>query len=69
MQVSARNSLKGVIQSIHVGAVNAEITLEIGPGLTVVSVITKASAEALDLTVGQEAYAVIKASDVLVAVD
>ncbi len=69
MQVSARNALKGTVKSLIVGVVNAEVVLEVAPGLTVASTITKASAETLGLAVGSEAYAVIKASDVMVAVD
>ena len=69
MQISARNSVKGTIKAVNLGAVNAEITIEIAPGVEVVSIITKHSAESLGLAVGKEAYAVIKASDVLIATD
>jgi molybdopterin-binding protein len=69
MNVSARNLLKGTVKQIVLGAVNAEVTLEIAPGIEVTSVITKASAERLGLEVGKQAYAVIKSSDVMIAVD
>jgi len=69
MQISARNALKGIVNAISIGAVNAEVTLEVAPGLEVVAVITKSSAEQLDLSEGKEAYAVIKASDVMVAIN
>lgn len=69
MKLSTRNTLKGKITKIEVGTVNAEITLEIAPGLEVVSVITKSSAERLGLAEGKEAYALIKATDVAIAVD
>ncbi|KGF73783.1 transporter [Neosynechococcus sphagnicola sy1] len=69
MQISARNALKGTVKSIEVGAVNTEVVLEIGAGVEVTSIITKASAETLGLSVGKQAYAVIKASDVIVAID
>lgn len=69
MQISARNSVKGTIKAINLGAVNAEITIEIAPNVEVVSIITKHSAESLDLAVGKEAYVVVKASDVLIAID
>lgn len=69
MKISSRNSLKGTIKKILIGAVNAEITIEIAPDIEVVSVITKSSAERLDLAEGKEAYAIIKATDVAVAVD
>jgi molybdopterin-binding protein len=69
MKVSARNSLKGTVKSILPGLVNTEVVIEIAPGLEVTAVITKSSAERLGLEVGSSAYAVIKSSDVLVAVD
>ncbi len=69
MKLSARNILKGKVKSILVGAVNDEVVLELPGGIEVVSVITKASAVSLGLKVGSEAYAVIKASSVMLAVD
>jgi molybdopterin-binding protein len=69
MEVSARNALKGTVKHVEPGAVNTEVTLEIAPGVEVVSVITKSSADKLGLAPGKEAYAVIKASDVVLAVD
>ena len=67
MKISARNSLKGKVKSIEVGAVNTEVVIELSDGLEVVSIITKESAERLGLTEGKEVYAVVKASDVMVA--
>jgi molybdopterin-binding protein len=69
MKLSARNVLKGKIKSVKVGAVNSEIVLELTSGVEVVSIITKESAEKLGLAVGKQAYAVIKASNVMIAVD
>jgi molybdopterin-binding protein len=69
MKLSARNSLKGTVKAIATGTVNTEVAIEIAPGVEVVSIITKSSAEKLELVVGKEVYAVIKASDVMVAVD
>lgn len=69
MKISARNSLAGVITRLEPGAVNTEVTLEIAEGVTVVSIITKEAAEGLGLRVGGKAYAVIKASSVMVGVD
>ncbi|MGF1539746.1 MAG: molybdopterin-binding protein [Pleurocapsa sp.] len=69
MQLSTRNTLKGTIKNIKLGAVNAEITLEIAPGVEVISVITKSSAERLSLAEGKSAYALIKATDVAIAID
>jgi molybdopterin-binding protein len=69
MKVSARNSLKATVKKVVPGAVNTEVTLEVAPGVEIVSIITKSSAESLGLSEGKEAYAVIKSSDVMVAVD
>ncbi|HBQ97946.1 MULTISPECIES: molybdopterin-binding protein [unclassified Roseofilum] len=69
MKISARNALKGTVKKVVTGAVNTEITLEIASGVEVTGVITKASAENLGLAEGKEAFAVIKASDVIFAVD
>jgi molybdopterin-binding protein len=57
------------VRRLEPGAVNTEVTLEIAPGITVVSIITKDAAEGLRLKVGSKAYAVIKASSVMVGVD
>ena len=69
MQISARNTLKGRVKHIAPGAVNTEVTVELPGGAEVVSIITKASAERLHLALGTEVYAVIKASDVMIATD
>ena len=69
MNISARNLLKGRIKKVEFGAVNAEIVIELPGGLQVVSIITKSSTERLDLTEGKDVYAVIKASDVMIATD
>lgn len=69
MQISARNSLKGTIKSIEDGAVNTQVVIELSNGVEVVSIITKESAERLNLTTGKKVYAVIKASDVMIATD
>jgi molybdopterin-binding protein len=69
MKISARNTLPGVVKKVKPGAVNAEITLELAPGLEVVSVITLDAVKSLGLKKGKIAYAVIKASSVIVGVD
>jgi molybdopterin-binding protein len=69
MKISARNALKGKITAIVAGAVNTEVTVEVAPGIEVISIITRASADSLNLTEGKEVYAVIKSSDVMIAVD
>jgi molybdopterin-binding protein len=69
MKISARNVLKGKVKEVTPGAVNSEVTIELPGGLEIVSIITKSSAGSLGLKKGQEVYAVIKASNVMVAVD
>jgi molybdopterin-binding protein len=69
MKLSARNIVAGTVTRIEKGAVNAQITLEIAPGVEVVSIITLDSVQSLGLVEGRAAYAVIKASSVMVAVD
>jgi len=69
MKLSARNVLKGTIDTVVHGAVNSEVTMTLPGGAKVVAIITKKSAEDLGLKKGKEAYAVIKASNVMIAVD
>jgi len=66
--MSARNVLKGRVKRIHVGAVNTEVVIDVG-GTEIVSIITKASGDDLKLKEGSEVYAVVKASNVMVAID
>ena len=69
MKISAKNQLKGKIKSITSGAVNSEIVIELVGGTTITSIITKGSEQELGLKVGGTAYAIIKASNVIVGVD
>jgi molybdopterin-binding protein len=69
MKISARNVLQGKIKKIVPGAVNTEVVLELPGGIEVVSIITKSSAESLGLVVGKQVYAVVKASNVMIATD
>jgi len=69
MKLSARNVLKGKVIKITRGAVNAEVTLELAAGIQVVSIITNTSVDNLGLKEGKQAYAVVKASSVMIAVD
>lgn len=66
MKISARNVFKGTIKQLTIGVVNAEVVVELPGGIEVVSMITRHSAEALELAEGKEVYAVIKASDVMI---
>lgn len=69
MKISARNCLEGTVVAITEGPVSTEVTIETPAGERIVSSITTASAKALGLKVGSKAYAVIKASNVMLAVD
>jgi molybdate transport system regulatory protein len=69
IKLSARNVLTGKISSVLEGSVNDEVSISLGSGYTVTAVITKSSVASLDLEVGKEASAIIKASSVIVAVD
>jgi molybdopterin-binding protein len=69
MKVSARNVLKGRVKRVIPGMVNSEVTLEIVHRVELTSIITRSSAEELELAAGTEAYAVIKSSDVVIARD
>ena len=69
MKVSARNTIPGTVKAVHTGAVNDEVVIEVAPGIEVTAIITKTSAENLGLQPGKQAYAVIKASDVMLSVD
>ncbi len=69
MKISARNMLKGKVKQINSGAVNCEVIIELPSGETIVSIITKGSVKSLGLKKGMDVYAVIKASNVMVAVD
>jgi molybdopterin-binding protein len=69
MHISARNALKGTVKKVVQGMVNTEVTIELPGGAELVSIITKVSTEQLSLAEGKTVYAVIKASDVMVATD
>jgi len=69
MKISARNVLKGKIVKMTAGAVNTEVIIELPGGSQIVSIISKESAEKLKLKKGRNAYAIIKASTVMVATD
>jgi len=69
MKISARNVLKGKIKSVKHGSVNSEVTIGLTGGAEIVSIITKKSAQNLRLSKGKGVYAVIKATNVMLAVD
>jgi molybdopterin-binding protein len=69
MKISARNVIKGKVVAVDKGATTAHVKIEIAGGQVVTSAITNEAVDSLRLTVGGEAYAVVKASDVMIAVD
>jgi molybdopterin-binding protein len=69
MRLSARNIIKGKVLEVTLGATTAHVKIDVGSGTVITSSITNEAVEALGLKVGDAAYAVIKASDVMVAKD
>ncbi|HET9534473.1 MAG: molybdopterin-binding protein [Mesorhizobium sp.] len=69
MKISARNILKGKVVGVEKGATTAHVRIDIGGGTVVTASITNAAVDDLKLAAGKDAYAVIKASDVMVAID
>ncbi|MEX3669297.1 molybdopterin-binding protein [Paraburkholderia phenoliruptrix] len=69
MQTSARNQFAGEVVDITHGAVNDEVTLRTADGLEIVAIITHGSATTLGLSAGKRAFALVKASSVIVMVD
>lgn len=69
MKLSARNQLKGKIVEINEGAVNGIVKLDIGGGNIISSTISMSAIRELKLAAGKEAYAVIKATSVMIGVD
>jgi molybdopterin-binding protein len=69
MKISARNVLKGKVAKVTHGAVNSEVVVQLPGGVEIISIITKKSAKSLTISKGKEVYAVIKASNVMIATD
>lgn len=69
MKISARNQFKGTILSIDEGAVNGIVKIDIGGGNVMSATISMNAIKELGLEVGKDAYAVVKATSVMVAVD
>jgi molybdate transport system regulatory protein len=68
-KVSARNCLAGVVTTVMDGPINSEVTLDLGGGLELTAIITRASVQALSLEPGERASALIKASHIILAVE
>ncbi len=69
MQLSTRNQWQGTIKAINYGTIVSEVTLEISPEISVTSIISKSSVENMGLKVGDKAYALIKSTEVTLAID
>ncbi|ARP98145.1 TOBE domain-containing protein [Pseudorhodoplanes sinuspersici] len=69
MKLSARNRIKGRIVDVRLGTTTAHVKIDIGGGQVITAAITNEAVDEMDLTVGREAYAVIKASDVMIGMD
>jgi len=67
MKLSARNQIKGKVVEVRKGTTTAHVRIDIGNGVIVTSSITNEAVDDLGLATGDEAIAVIKASDVMVA--
>ena len=65
MELSARNQLSGTVTSVKLGGVMAEVTVQIGGGQELVSVITRGSAERLNLQAGDQITVIIKSTEVM----
>jgi molybdopterin-binding protein len=68
VKLSARNQIAGTIKTVKPGATTTHVSIEISPSVTVMASITNEAAEELGLKPGMPAFAVIKASDVMVGV-
>lgn len=69
MKISARNQLKGTVVEVTKGATTSHVRIDIGGGVIVTASITNEAVDQLKLAKGSAAWAVVKASDVMVAVD
>jgi molybdopterin-binding protein len=69
MKISARNQIPGTVKAIRKGPVSTEVVISIAGGHEIVSSITTTSAEKLNLQAGSKVYAVVKASEVMVAIN
>ena len=69
MKLSARNQISGKVVAVQKGQTTAHVRIDIGNGVVITSSITNEAVDELGLKVGQEAYAIVKASDVMIGLD
>jgi len=69
MKLSTRNQWPGTVTAINHGNIVSEVTLQVSDTLSVVSIVSKAAVESLNLQVGSTAYALIKSTEVTLAID
>ena len=69
MKLSARNQLAGKVVAVTKGQTTAHVQIDLGHGVIITSSITNEAVDELGLKVGQQAYAIVKASDVMVGLD
>jgi molybdate transport system regulatory protein len=69
MKVSARNVFGGTVTTIVKGAVNAEVSLNLTAGVTITAVVTNGAIDNLGLKEGMDAYAIVKASSIIIGTD
>jgi len=69
MKLSTRNQWQGTIKTIKHGNIVSEVTLEIAPNVSVTAIVSKASVESLNLEIGNKAYALIKSTEIALAID
>lgn len=69
MQLSTRNQWQGIVKAINHGDIVSEVTLEMSPNISVTAIVSRLSVEILGLKVGANAYALVKSTEVTLAVD
>jgi molybdopterin-binding protein len=69
MKISARNVMKGRIVDVHKGATIANVKIDVGVGVVLTASITSEAVDSLGLAAGKDAYAVVKASEVMIGID
>lgn len=69
MKASARNQFTGIVSEVRIGAVNNEVHIRLKGGETIVATITKESAETLDINIGKNVIALVKAPQIIIVSD